>query len=243
MTSGGKSWRGTVAGVLERLAKWGRKVGRWLVKWGDEWKMAGEGVLLATRDWRFLTIFGGSLVVFGTLMTLLSGSAGAIGLFWSVNWTNKLKILSDALLGFFGMGQSFWDWALIFSITVIQSILIGLVALVWRRKRKMVKKTKTKADDFVAGVQNADNAQSAGLAAGLAILGSGCPTCGTTLLAPVLGTLFSTGGYAIAGMVSGILMILSFIVALVALKKVGREAYMVIKSEEFAQRKEQNGRK
>ena len=67
--------------------------------------------------------------------------------------------------------------------------------------------------------------QNSGLIAGLAILSSGCPTCGTALITPVLGMLFSTGGYAIAGTISWIITFLALIVAIFSLRSAGIDAY------------------
>ncbi len=212
MTSGGKTWR--------------RKLSRWL----DQWRIVGSGIILATREQRFIIAFLLSFVIFGTLMNLLSGSTAAVNLFWTVDLAGKLHIVGDAFLGIFGVGRNFWDWLLSFSVTVLQSILIALVVLVWKKRRG------TKSAKVLAVAENSDNVQNAGLAAGLAVLGSGCPTCGTTLLAPLIGTLFSTSSYALAGVISGVLTFAAIIVALLALKKVGNDAYALIVSERYEKR-------
>lgn len=206
-----------------------RKFRRWL----DEWKIAGTGVILATRNRKFLLVFVLAFVIFGTLMSLLSSSTAVLGIFWSADVAGKLKIIGDGFLSLFGVGRNFWDWLLTFSITILQSVLIALVALVWRKKRRSQK------SQIVATATNADHLQNAGLAAGLAILGSGCPTCGTTLLAPVLGTLFSSSSYALAGTISGILTAAAVIVALLSLKRIGGDAYALIISEKYQAKRKQ----
>ncbi len=212
MTNGGKTWQ--------------PKLSRWL----DEWKLAGSGIVLATRERKFVCAVILAFVIFGTLMNLLSGSTAALGLFWQVDLAGKFKIIWDGFLGLFGVARSFWDWLLLFSVTILQSILIGLVVLVWQKRRR------SKADQVVAAATNADNVQNAGLAAGLAVLGTGCPTCGTTLLAPLIGTLFSTSSYALAGAISGILTFAAVIVALLTLKRLGNDAYALIISEKYQKR-------
>lgn len=214
MKSGGKDWR--------------RSFSRWL----DEWKLAGSGIILATKSVRFLVVFAIVFVIFGILMNLLSGSSAALSLFWTTDLSGKMQILGNAFLTIFGVGRNFWDWALTFVIVILQSILIGLVALVWQKKRR------NKKEQVVATATNADNVQSAGLAAGLAVLGSGCPTCGTTLLAPVIGTLFSTSSYALASVVSTILTVAAIIVSLLVLKKLGNDAYALIVSERYLKKKQ-----
>lgn len=213
----------------------GGRIGARFDRWVDEWKMALSGILLATRDWRFDTVVLAVFVVFGTLINLLSSSTAALNLFWVTDVGGKLSIIGDSFLAIFGVGRNFWDFLLNFVITVLQSVLIGLVVYVWRKKRRQ------RTEQMNA--ENADNLQSAGLVAGLAVLGSGCPTCGTTLLMPVIGTIFSSGGMAIAGAASGILTVAAVWLALFTLRRIGKETYAIIKSEAFTKRrkKEENG--
>lgn len=212
---------------------WPQKLSRWL----DEWKIAGSGIVLATKNHRFLLAALFTFIIFGTLMNLFSGSTAAIDLFWQVDIGEKLKIIWSGFLGLFGIGRSFWDWLLLFGVTVLQSTLIGLVVLVWQKQRH------NKAEQVAASATNADNLQNAGLAAGLAVLGTGCPTCGTTLLAPLIGTLFSTSSYALAGAISGLLTAAAIIVALLTLKRLGNQAYALIISERYQQKHHQPNHK
>lgn len=208
----------------------GVKIGAKLDRWLDEWKMAASGVLLATRSPRFIGVSLASLAIFGIVMNLLSSSSAALNLFWATDLTGKLAIIWDSFLAIFGVGRNFWDWLVTFLIIVLQSILIGLVAFVWQKKRR------SRRERLLAGVHNSDNVQSAGLVAGLAILGSGCPTCGTTLLMPIIGTVFSSSGYMLAGAISGILTIGAVILALFTLKRIGKDAYVLVLSEKYEQR-------
>ena len=216
MTHGGKPWQ--------------QKLNRWL----DEWKLAGSGIILATKDYKFLLAAVSTFIIFGTLMNLFSGSTAALDLFWHVDISVKLKLILDGFLGLFGVGRSFWDWLLLFSVTLLQSILIGLVVLVWRKRRR------SRTEQVVATATNADNLQNAGLVAGLAVLGTGCPTCGTTLLAPLITTLFSTSSYALAGAISGLLTAAAVVVALLTLKRLGNDAYAIIVSEKYQHKHQLN---
>lgn len=214
-----------------------RRFKRRIEHWFDECKMAFSGVILATRERQFLIAAGITFIVFGTLINLLSGSTSALDLFWATDLSGKMSIIGNAFLAIFGIGRNFWDWLLMFFITILQSILIGLVALVWQKRRR------SKKDQVVATAKNADNVQSAGLAASLAILGSGCPTCGTTLLMPLIGTLFSSSSYMLAGIISGLLTFAAILLALWSLKRIGKDAYAMILSERFQRRHTQNTNK
>lgn len=200
-------------------------------KWLDECKMAMSGIVLATREWKFLLAFLSSFIIFGTLMNILSGSSAGWDLFWAVDFGGKMRLLGQAFLANFGIDRALLDWAITFVITILQSILIGLVVLVWLKKRRQ---------KVLAKAKNLNNMSDAGLVAGLAILGSGCPTCGTTLLAPLLGTVLSSGSFAIAGVISGLINVAAVILALFALKRVGKDAYVMIIAERYEKRHPKN---
>lgn len=198
-----------------------------LLKWLDEWKLAFSGAILAFPYRNFLIPFFIVFILFGTLMNLLTGGSAALGLLFSVSFPLRLKIIFDAFLGLFGVGKNFLDWALLFLIALLQAILVGLVVFVWKKRKA----------DLKAAKLSSSGAQSAGIIAGLAVLGAGCPTCGTTLIAPIIGAIFSGGSYAIAGFVSGLITVLAIIISLFALKKIGLETYVIIKNEKFLAKK------
>ena len=110
-------------------------------------------------------------------MNLLSNGFASFELMAVSDFSGILRIILDAFLGIFGVGRSFVDWALVFFVAILQGILIGLVVLMWKKKKKL----------------DSENLESAGIAAGLAVLGTGCPTCGTALLTPILSAIFSGG--------------------------------------------------
>ena len=207
------------------------KLNHHISKWLDECKMAMSGIVLATREWKFLLAFLSSFIIFGTLMNILSGSSAGWDLFWAVDFGGKMRLLGQAFLANFGIDRALLDWVITFVITILQSILIGRVVLVWQKKRRQ---------KVLAKAKNLNNMSDAGLVAGLAILGSGCPTCGTTLLAPLLGTVLSSGSFAIAGVISGLINVAAVILALFALKRVGKDAYIMIIAERYEKRHPKN---
>ncbi len=175
----------------------------WLDKWLEGLNLAFTGLKSAMRTRRFWVFFVPTFVVFGTLLNLLGGGTAAFSLIAVSSFGGKMKIILDGFLGLFGVGQFFLDWLIVFVVTFLQATLIGAIGVAWKRNKDQ------------------ESLQSSGIVAGLAILGSGCPTCGTALITPILATVFSTGGYAIAGVVSRIITLLSVVVALFALYKVG----------------------
>ena len=197
-------------------------------KWLDGFALAGKGILLATREKKFWCGFVPSFLFFGFLMNLLSGGFTKFELMSALGFPASLRVIGECFLAIFGINQIFLDWLPIFAISILQSILIGLIVLLWDKKRH----------------QNSANLEKAGIITGLIALGAGCPTCGTTLITPLIGVIFSTGSLSIAGAISTIVTWLAIIIAILSLKRLGEETYVTIINEKYlarhAKKKEQN---
>ena len=192
-------------------------------KWLDEFVLAGKGILLATKEKRFLIGFLVAFLFFGTLMNLLAGGFSKFELMGALGFPESLKILGDAFIGVFGVNMIFLDWLFVFFVALLQGILIGLIVLLWNKERK--------------GDDNSANVEKAGIIAGLIALGAGCPTCGATLITPLLGTLFSTGGLAMTGVISGVVTTLAIIIAILSLKRLGLQTYAIIINEKYMKKR------
>lgn len=192
-------------------------------KWLDGFALAGQGILLATKEKRFWYGFIPSFIFFGLLMNMLSGGLSKFELIRLLGFPDGFRIIWDSFLAIFGVNQPFLDWLPIFCIAVLQGILIGLIALLWQKKK-------------TAASTNSANVEKAGIITGLIALGAGCPTCGTTLITPLLGAIFSTGGLSIAGTVSTIVTWLAIIIAILSIKRLGEETYVTIINEKYLAR-------
>ena len=154
-------------------------------------------------------------------MNLLSGGLTKFELMGVLGFPGCLKVIFDSFLGIFGISMIFLEWLPIFCISILQGVLIGLIILLWDKKRE----------------EKAENLQKAGIITGLIALGAGCPTCGTTLITPLLGAIFSTGGLAITGTISTIVTWLAILIAVLSLKRLGEETYVIIVNEKYVRRK------
>ena len=192
-------------------------------KWLDEFALAGKGILLATKERKFWYGAIPSFIFFGMLMNLLAGGTSKFELMGALGFPENLQILTSSFIAIFGINQPFLDWLPIFLIATLQGILIGLIVLLWNKKRS-------------EKGQNAENLEKAGLITGLIALGAGCPTCGATLITPLIGAIFSTGSLAIAGTISTIVTILAIIIAILSLKRLGVETYVIIVNEKYLAR-------
>ena len=152
----------------------------------DDFVLAGKGILLATREKRFWCGFIPTFIFFGMLINLLAGGFSKFELMAATGFEGTMKILGDAFLSIFGVNQIFIEWLPTFFLALLQGILVGLIVFLWQKKKAEKE-------------SNSASVEKAGIITGLIALGAGCPTCGTTLLTPLLGAIFSTGSLAIAG--------------------------------------------
>ena len=206
-------------------------------KWLDGFALAGKGILLATKERKFQIGFVVAFLFFGTLMNLLAGGMSKFQLMGAVGIGGTMKIIGDALIGVFGVNMIFMEWVPVFTIAVLQGILIGLIVFLWDKKRKQPGTTDNETNT------NSANVEKAGIITGLIALGAGCPTCGTTLLTPLMGAIFSTGGLAARGVISGIVTAVAIIIAILALRRIGEEAYVIIINEKYMRRRAEREKK
>ena len=216
-----------------------------VAKFFDDFAIAGRGLLLATRKKSFWPPFIITFIIFGTLINLLSSGFASFQLIGasiaSGDIMGALKIIWNAFLAIFGVGRGFLDFILNFVLTIFQSILIALVVFVAKHNRaeKRAKESNTKNDKETSiKSDGASGLESSALVAGLAVLGSGCPTCGTTLLAPVLGAVLSgtTGAVSFAGTLSLVLNIFAILIATLVFRKLGVQTYAIIKSRQYKEK-------
>ena len=198
-------------------------------KWLDDFVLAGKGILMATHEKRFWYGFIPTFIFFGMLINLLSGGFSKFELMGAVGFGGSMKILLDAFLSIFGVNQIFIEWLPTFLLALLQGILVGLIIFLWQKKKQ-------------AGDANSANVEKAGIITGLVALGAGCPTCGTTLLTPLLGAIFSTGSLAIVGVISTVVTILAVVIAILSLKRLGVEAYVIIVNEKYLARKNEKAK-
>jgi len=197
-----------------------------------------------TKKKEFWPTFILTFLIFGTLLNLLSAGFTSFqligGALSSGDFAGAFRIIGNAFLNIFGVGREFLDFALNFILTLFQAILISLVVFVAKHNQKERKRKRQAAENSDLKSSGASSGvESSAIVAGLAVLGSGCPTCGTTLLAPVLGALLSgtTGAVKLAGALSVALNIFAILLAILVFRKLGLETYAIIKSEKFKEKK------
>ena len=195
-------------------------------KWLDECGLACKGIVLATREKHFWLGFVPAFLIFDWLINMLSSGFEEFIQVFTSPLPDSLRIIGENFLAIFGVNQHFLDWLPTFALCALQGCLIGLITLLWHKKR----------------LQNSGSLERAGIVTGLIALGAGCPTCGTTLITALVAPIFTStssiaaGGLTFLGILPTILTWAAIIVALFALKRLGLENYVIIKNEAYLAR-------
>ena len=162
-------------------------------------------------------------LVFGFLLNFFAAGSANWQLFQLSNLRGKLILIAHTVAAVFGVGRTLPDFFFMSLINLVQSVLIGLLFFILHFRKQNL----------------SDNLQSTGIIASFFLLSSGCPTCGTALLAPIFISILGSSGLALIGTVSVILNLISLIMAFFVFQKLGYEAYIISEAEKYQQIKSQ----
>jgi hypothetical protein len=181
-------------------------VGHALRRWLKRWRVAGGGIGQVLRRPKYLVFALIIAGIFVIILSLLSVGTTDIALIFGpgLDYAGRLQVLGANLGGFFVNLLSPANF-LILLLSLAQGVLFALIIFYAKYQKRL-------DDRGVLG----------GSAAGiLALIAAGCPTCGTSLLMPVLTALFSSAAYTIFASLSLLVMVIAFIFVLFSLRRLG----------------------
>lgn len=182
--------------------------------WADETKMAFVGIKMVMKKVGYAVIAIVAFLVFAYILTIFRDGTSTWSLLWSgIGFGDKLSLLGDVWVRVL---KNFTDWwgLVLMLLAALQGLTISLLIFGWRMKMS----SKTTAAGLEAG----------GVGAAISFLALGCPTCGTTLLAPVLTLVLGSGAVAVAETLGWILVVVAAILLLHAARRLGFGAYVEI---------------
>ena len=180
--------------------------------WVDETKMAFVGVGIVMRKVKYITIAAIAFLIFAYILTIFRDGTATWGLLWSgLGFGAKMGVLGDVWARVL---QNFTDWwgLILMMLAALQGVTISLLVYGWQMK--MSRKTT------VAGLE------AGGVGTAVSFLAVGCPTCGTTLLMPILTVVAGTGAAALAEVLGWIFVIVAAILLLHAMRRLGYGAFI-----------------
>jgi hypothetical protein len=197
---------------------------RFIGKWWKRVKIAARGGFYVLSHPQYLTLALGVALLFAYILTMTtSGTTELKLLFSSLSFGDKVGVLG----GIFGrVFTNTWSvsGALVWLLSICQGILISLLIFHRRRSRKL--------DDSAL--------MNSSIASVLAIVGAGCPTCGTSLIMPLLTVVFSSAAYTVLNSLSAIILVVAFVLVLFSLRRLGFLCYTIESRDKHFSKKETN---
>ena len=205
--------------VVRKITK---KISTCITTTADRAKFTIISVNYLIRKPRYLFIFLSSLFVFLYVLSFFKDGIGNWSLLCSnLPFSTKLEVLGRVFAKIADNFSSLYG-ILIIIMSALQALTIMLIAFTWRSREKNVA---------------IDGASAGGIGAVFGFLALGCPTCGISMLAPLLTAFAGTGAMAAAESISHALIILAFGLLTYTVIKLGYISFITISTNKYKEKK------
>ena len=209
--------------VFRKITK---KIGTFFTTVFDRTKFALSSIGYLLRRPKYLAVFIVSLFVFLYILTFFKSGTSNWALLWSgVSFGTKMGILGRVFADILGNFTDLYG-ILIILMSLLQAITIMLLIFTWRNREKD---------------HTLDGASTGGIGALLGFVALGCPTCGISILTPLLTAGAGTGAMAAAEGVSRVLIVLAFILLIYTVIKLGYVSFIAISAKKYKEKKHAKG--
>ena len=188
----------------------------------DRAKFAALSIWALFKRPKYLASFIISLFVFLYILSFFKdGNGNWLLLCSGLPFSSKMEVLGRVFLKIFDNFTNLYG-ILIILMSVLQALTIMLLIFTWRNRDK---------DNAI------DGASTGGIGAIFGFVALGCPTCGISILAPLLTAIAGTGAMAAADGISKALIILAFILLIYTVIKLGYVSYVTISAKKYKEKK------
>lgn len=205
--------------VFRKITK---KVEYLLSTLADRTKFAMVSIGYLLRRPKYLICFIVSLFLFSYILSFFkSGNGNLLLLFSGIPFSMKIELLGRVALDILG---NYTDWygLLIIALSILQALTIMLLVFAWRHREKE---------------HAIDGASTGSIGAIFGFVALGCPTCGISLLAPLLTAIAGTGAMAAAEGISRVLIVLAFVLLIYTVIKLGYISFITISAKKYKEKK------
>ena len=115
---------------------------------------------------------------------------------------------------------------LIIALSILQALTIMLLVFTWSHREKE---------------HAIDGASTGSIGAIFGFVALGCPTCGISLLTPLLTAIAGTGAIAAAEGISRVLIVLAFVLLIYTVIKLGYISFITISTNKYKEKKYAKG--
>ena len=188
----------------------------------DRAKFALVSIGYLLKKPKYLTVFFFSLFVFLYLLSVFKDGVGNWLLLCSgLPFGSKMEMLGGVVLKIFGNFSDLYGVLIIF-MSILQALTVMLLVFTWRNREKN---------------SAIDGASTGGIGTIFGFVALGCPTCGISILTPILTAVAGTGAMAAAEGVSRVLIILAFGLLIYTVVKLGYVSFITISANKYKEKK------
>jgi len=199
-----------------KVNKFQRKLKNLFETFVDRCKFAVVGYKYLLSRPRYVIALIISFLVFLYILSQLQNGGSNWNLLWSgLDFSQKMQVFGNSLASMLGNFTSFTG-ILIVILALMQSLCVAGIVFAIRHRQK---------DDAING------ASAGSIASILAFVTLGCPTCGMTLLTPLLTMIAGTSAVALAERLGVILSIVAFVLLFFTLVHLGYLIFVNVSAE------------
>lgn len=187
----------------------------------DRIKLGGIGIsyLLTFKKYLLLFIFTWAFFLF--FLTFFKDGSGNLALLFSgISSDQKLSLLRRVLLSCFGNFTSLYGLSLVL-LSLLQGLAISLMVYTWRHKYKD---------------QTLSSASTSTVASALGFVALGCPSCGISLLTPILSALAGASASILAERVGVFLTIIAFGLLFYSVFHLGYLVFVIVSARKYKEK-------
>ncbi|MBO4855317.1 hypothetical protein J5500_02860 [Candidatus Saccharibacteria bacterium] len=193
----------------------------------DRAKFAVSSIWILLKRPKYLASFLVSLFVFLYILSFFKdGSGNWLLLCSNLSFGAKLEVLGRVCVKILDNFTDLYG-ILIILMSILQALTIMLLIFTWRNREK---------DHAI------DGASTGGIGAIFGFIALGCPTCGISILAPLLTAVAGTGAMAAAEGISKVLIVLAFILLIYTVIKLGYVSFVTMSAKKYKEKKHAKSR-
>ena len=187
----------------------------------DQIKLGGIGVAYLLSFKKYLLLFVFSWLFFLFFLTFFKDGSGNLALLFSgISIGQKFSLLWRVLLACFGNFLSLYGLSLVL-LSLLQGLAIALMVYAWRHKNKD---------------QALSSASTSTVASALGFVALGCPSCGISLLTPLLSALAGASASVLAEKVGAVLTIVAFVLLFYSVFHLGYLVFILVSAKKYKEK-------
>lgn len=187
----------------------------------DRIKLGSIGISYLLTFKKYLLLFVLAWAFFLYFLTFFKDGSGNLALLFSgISSDQKLSLLWRVALSCFGNFTSLYGLSLVL-LSLLQGLAISLMVYTWRHKYKD---------------QTLSSASTSTVASALGFVALGCPSCGISLLTPILSALAGASASILAERVGVLLTIVAFGLLFYSVFHLGYLVFVIVSARKYKEK-------